>query len=95
MSHLVQHQFRFAPEKITPSATKAWFVFAALALAATFGFTSLIEPSAQATPPSSPGAPKAREAQPLKLDLAPVRALTEPALREEDLDMTSLRPHGG
>lgn len=94
MSHFIQHTFRFVPMKGTSSPTTAWLLIATLVLAAIFGLSSLIEPSAQASSPST-AATKATEFQPTKLDLTPIRALTEPALREEDLNMTSLRPHGG
>jgi hypothetical protein len=64
-----------------------------LALAVTVGIASLDPPSEQVLPASSVSS-SVTEAKLLEV-VAPVRASTEPALREEDLDMTSLRPHGG
>jgi hypothetical protein len=95
MSDLISHPFRFASEKVTSSTTTSWFVVATIVLVVIFAITSLNEPSPQATTPSSTAALKAAEAQPLKLDLAPVRAPTELGISTEDLDMTGMSPHGG
>ena len=94
MSHILQHTHRFAAGKFTASATPRWLLITMLALAITVGITSLNQPSEQVLPAPSVSS-SVTEAKLLEVDLAPVRAPTEPALREEDLDMTSLRPHGG
>ena len=94
MSHILRHAHHLDAEKMTTSSMRGWLLAAMLVLAVIFALSSLREP-AQDLPISSATATVPAAKSLLQDGLAPGQAPTEPALRQEDLDMTSLRPHGG
>ena len=94
MSHILRHGHRFDSEMLTASSMRGWLLTAMLVLAVIFALVSLSEPPAQALPGPS-ATPTGTEAKLLGAEITPVHAPSEPALGQEDFDMTGLRPHGG
>jgi hypothetical protein len=97
MNHILQRTFDATPGKGVTSTAAAWLVGAMLVLAVIVGMAALhrnVGPS-QARSLASNTTVTTMVPKPRKIDESPARLPTEPALTEEDIGMTRLRPHGG
>ena len=95
MNHILQRTFDAPVGKVITSATAAWLLGAMLVLAVIVGVSALDRNDRPPQARSLASNPTVETTKPTKVDYSPARLPTEPTLTEEDMGMTSLRPHGG
>jgi hypothetical protein len=97
MNHILQRTFDATAGKVVTSATAAWLAGAVLLLAVIVGMAALDrnDDASQARSLASNTTVTTTFPKPGKVDDSAARLPTEPSLTEEDIGMTSLRPHGG